>query len=333
MLIARAMPGDGAGLRAALAAARQRFGPLQGVFYTGGVFVGGLVQLKAPELLQATVEPVARGAAALLAAVAAAPEPPAFVVLSSSTLAVTGGLGQLDIAAAGAFLDALALRQAARGGPSILAVGWDPYQWDGWLIAGAAGGIGLAPEVEESLAALRIPAGRSAEALRRLLALAASGVPRAFVSSRDLPALIAETDSATAESLLAGLQPAHGGERAPRPGLSTPYAPPRDPLEEQLAEIWQELFGIAPIGVDDSFLELGGHSLLAIQLATRLRAACGVDLPITAVFEAPTVAELARRVRRARGEEDAAELDALLALVEGLSPEEAAAKLAELGVG
>ena len=113
----------------------------------------------------------------------------------------------------------------------------------------------------------------------------------------------------------------------------TAFVAPRTDAERALADLWSELFGIAPIGVDDSFLGLGGHSLLAIQLATRLRAACGVDLPITAVFEAPTVAELARRVRRARGEEDAAELDALLALVEGLSPEEAAAKLAELGVG
>jgi hypothetical protein len=50
------------------------------------------------------------------------------------------------------------------------------------------------------------------------------------------------------------------------------------------------------------------------------------------VFEAPTVAELARLIRRARGEDDPAELEALLALVEGLSPEEAAEKLGAMGL-
>jgi acyl carrier protein len=124
----------------------------------------------------------------------------------------------------------------------------------------------------------------------------------------------------------------HGGEKAERPGLSTAYEPPRDELEERLAAIWQELFGIEPIGRDDNFLELGGHSLLAIQVTTQAQGLLGVDLPVTTLFEAPTIAELAKAVRRARGEDDPEEMEALLAMIEGLSPEEAAAKLAELEV-
>jgi acyl carrier protein len=124
----------------------------------------------------------------------------------------------------------------------------------------------------------------------------------------------------------------HHGEKAPRPGLSTPFEPPRDELEERLATVWQDLFGIEPIGRDDSFLELGGHSLLAIQMVTQIRSVLEVDLPVTALFETPTIGELAKSVRRARGEDDPAELEALLAMIEGLSPEEAAEKLAELGV-
>ena len=181
-----------------------------------------------------------------------------------------------------------------------------------------------------TLAANAVPEARSAEALRRLLA---APLPRVVVANRDLHGLIAETDSVTAETLLAGLAAAHTGEKAARPaGLPTAYEPPKDELEEQLAAIWQDLFGIEPIGRDDSFLQLGGHSLLAIQMVTQIRAALDVELPVTALFEAPTVAELARAVRRARGEEDAADLEALLALVEGLSPDEAAERLAEMGV-
>jgi acyl carrier protein len=153
-----------------------------------------------------------------------------------------------------------------------------------------------------------------------------------IVSSRDLPGLIAETDSVTADTLLAQMATAHQGEKAQRPaGLSTPYEAPRDELEERLAAIWQDLFGIEPVGRGDSFLELGGHSLLAIQMVTQIRAALEVELPVTALFESPTVAELGKAVRRARGEEDPAELEALLALIEGLSPEEAAERLAEMG--
>jgi acyl carrier protein len=155
-----------------------------------------------------------------------------------------------------------------------------------------------------------------------------------IVSSQNHHAILAEVDSITADTLLAQMAAHHGhhGEKAPRPGLSTPFEPPRDELEERLATVWQDLFGIEPIGRDDSFLELGGHSLLAIQMVTQIRSALEVDLPVTALFESPTIAELEKAVRRARGEDDPAELEALLALVEGLSPEEAAEKLAEMGV-
>jgi acyl transferase domain-containing protein/acyl carrier protein len=317
-------------VRAALSETRARFGRIDGVFWTGGAFAGGLIQLKTPEALHAELDPVARSIEDLLAAVDDSPEAPSFVLLSSTTTAVTGGLGQLDVASLGSYVDSLAVRRAAEGRAFTVAVHWDPYQWGGWLVTGVAGGLsGVASEdVQANLAAHGVTEAKSAGALRRLLA---GPLPRVIVSAQDLPGLIAETDSVTADTLLAQM-PGHSGEKAQRPGLSTPYEPPGDELEERLAAIWQDLFGIAPIGRDDSFLELGGHSLLAIQMVTQLRAALEVELPVTALFESPTIAQLGKAVRRARGEDDPEEMEALLALVEGLSPEEAAAKLAELGV-
>ncbi len=318
-----------------LTAARAALGPIQGVFHTGGAFTGGLIQLKTAESLKAAIDPATRGAVSWLEAVDTTPEPPAFLLLMSSTLAFTGGLGQLDLAAAGAFLDVLAQRRAAGGGTRTVAAHWDPYQWDGWLVAAAAGGVaGLQPdEVQKSLDAWGVSSERSGEALRRLLA---TDLPRAVIASRDVHGMIAEADAVTAETLLAQMGAAHGGqggpggERAPRPDLSTPYTAPRNERETILATLWEELFGIAPLGVDDSFLELGGHSLLAIQMVTQIRNRLAADLPVTALFESPTIAELAKAVARAKGEESEEDLEALLALVEELSPEEAAQKLAEM---
>ncbi len=321
LLLVRAQAGDLSEIRS--------LGPLQGVFHTAGAFTGGLVQLKTPEALRAALDPTALGAEAWLAAFAAEPEPPAFVLLMSSTLAFTGGLGQLDIAAAGAYLDALARRRTADGGPFTVAAHWDPYQWDGWLIAAAGGLAGMQPEeLQKSLEAFGVPAARSGEALRRLLA---APLPQVVVAARDLPLLIAEADATNAETLFAQMAPLHRGEKAQRPGLSTPYVEPRGEREARLATLWEELFGIAPVGVEDNFLELGGHSLLAIQMVTQIRTLFDADLPVTALFEAPTIAELSKQIGRAKGEESAEDLEALLALVEGLSPDEAERKLSEMG--
>ncbi len=78
------------------------------------------------------------------------------------------------------------------------------------------------------------------------------------------------------------------------------YVAPRTPGEEVLAAIWCELLALERVGVDDNFFELGGHSLLAMRVTARLREAFGIELPLRAVFEAPTMAELAAQVEELR---------------------------------
>ncbi|HET8658654.1 MAG TPA: MupA/Atu3671 family FMN-dependent luciferase-like monooxygenase, partial [Micromonosporaceae bacterium] len=77
---------------------------------------------------------------------------------------------------------------------------------------------------------------------------------------------------------------------------------PRDEVERQIFEIWRERLGTGTFGVHDSFLELGGNSLTAAQLLTRLREVFAAPIPLSALFDEPTVAGLAGRVRALTGD-------------------------------
>jgi thioesterase domain-containing protein len=75
------------------------------------------------------------------------------------------------------------------------------------------------------------------------------------------------------------------------------YQPPRDPWEVELASIWEEIFQTHPIGVADNFFALGGHSFLGVQMMGKIFEAFKVDLPLSALFKGPTIAQLAVELR------------------------------------
>ncbi len=79
-----------------------------------------------------------------------------------------------------------------------------------------------------------------------------------------------------------------------RPDLGREFVAPRTPLEKHLAELWQELLGVTRVGVHDNFFELGGDSLKAAVLINRLQQQVGQVIWVAALFDAPTVGELAR---------------------------------------
>ncbi|MEH2354898.1 type I polyketide synthase [Nostoc sp.] len=102
-----------------------------------------------------------------------------------------------------------------------------------------------------------------------------------------------------------------------RPNLSNAYVVPRNELEKQITEIWQEVFGIAEVGIYDNFYELGGDSLIATQLISRLRAKFPVDLALRdLLLEVMIPAKQAEMIE-----------EMMLAKIEELSEEEVAVLL------
>ncbi|MBT9330252.1 condensation domain-containing protein [Paracidobacterium acidisoli] len=75
------------------------------------------------------------------------------------------------------------------------------------------------------------------------------------------------------------------------------YVPPRDELESRLVRIWEEVLGIEGIGVRTSFFDLGGYSLMIVRLFARINKTLSTSLPITTIFNAPTVEQLADILR------------------------------------
>ncbi len=142
-------------------------------------------------------------------------------------------------------------------------------------------------------------------ALHRILA--GPPWPQVAVSVRDLAAEIADAGASAQELILhaterqrsAGLAARH-----PRPELPTAYVAPQSELESQLATVWQELLGIAPIGIHDDFFQLGGDSVQAIQIIAAL-GKVGLTITPQQFFQHGTIAQLAALARQPEGAEAA----------------------------
>jgi acyl transferase domain-containing protein len=289
VLVARADVADEAQLRAVLAEADLRFGALDGVIHAAGLAGDGAVALLGG-LDPATCAPHFRakvhGTYALEAALSGRALD--FVLLVSSNAAVLGGLGLAAYGAANAFLDAFAVARSRDGQAR-----WLSTNWDGW--PGAADGERA---VQTSIDQFAMSRDEALEAFRRVVESPLAG--QVVVSTGNLDARLAQW---VRREGAAAKKDAAGGTLHARPTLGTEYVAPSDDVERALVRVWQEQLGLEQLGIHDNFFDLGGNSLLWLKIVGRLKRELGRDIPLTSVFESPTVATLAKRLAQATSAE------------------------------
>ncbi|MER6346073.1 non-ribosomal peptide synthetase [Streptomyces sp. NPDC001595] len=83
--------------------------------------------------------------------------------------------------------------------------------------------------------------------------------------------------------------------RVPR-NVWNPFVAPRTATEQRLADLWGEVLGVEPVGVEDDFFDLGGHSLLVAELLGTLKDAFDVEVPARVLYLQPTIADLAGQI-------------------------------------
>jgi acyl transferase domain-containing protein/thioesterase domain-containing protein len=160
--------------------------------------------------------------------------------------------------------------------------------------------IGRQPQRVSRLGAVVQSGILPAEGMNAFARVLESSISRqVFVCSVDLRDWMDRVEAEALASASSGGLPATGSESA-RPSLSTSYVAPRDDVERELAAMWHELLGVT-VGIHDDFFEVGGQSLVAVRLFNKIRKRYDVDLPLSTLFDAPTIARSSEIIREERG--------------------------------
>ncbi|WP_342551278.1 amino acid adenylation domain-containing protein [Paenibacillus sp. FSL R7-0652] len=204
---------------------------------------------------------------------------PDFCVMFSSLSAVLGGISYGAYAAGNRFLDAYVNSVSHHGDSRWISIGWD-----GWNISSEV-------NVDQSNDAYLMEPHEGIEVLERILQSTETG--HLIVATADL--------IQRRKRWVTALKPVKNGasskrsiRKLPRPLLSDSYCEPENKFQRQLVSLWEDFFGIEPIGIDDDFFELGGDSLKGATLITAMQKEHGIRLPLSELFENSTIRGLDR---------------------------------------
>lgn len=321
----RADVSDRDALARCIEAAEAGFGAFDGVFHLAGLADGRSLADETSETLRSALEAKVGGAVNLDALFHGRPEVP--IVGFGSVNAVFGGAGAGAYSAANAVLEALVRRRREAGGRALV------VHWSQWRDSGLAERFGLSEfatargflpvATEDGLASLM--AAMAGDDPAPLIGLDGTNPhirPRVLGAPDGLDAL---------QAYVVGHTPSTAGRAAVRDRFGTDVrclvmeidalpkrddgaidraalaqscgrvvgrddSEPQTGTERRLAAIWCELLGRQSVGRGEDFFSVGGHSLVAARLMFRIRREFGRDLPLRALFGAPTVAGMAAAI-------------------------------------
>jgi acyl transferase domain-containing protein/acyl carrier protein len=193
-----------------------------------------------------------------------------FCIILSSLSSILGGFGLCLYSAANQFIDTFINRYNQNKSLPWYVINWDKFQPNVSQERTAPGRV-----FGEELAITPVEA---VEVFKRVFSL--REVVQVILSTVDINARTNHTISLDSLVNSKSINQLDSSSRYSRPSLSNSYVAPTNELEKQITEIWQEVLGIAEVGIYDNFYELGGDSLIATQLVSRLRAKFPVDLPL-----------------------------------------------------
>ncbi len=264
----------------------EKFGEINGVIHAAGVRGLSEIQLKTPHMTESVFAPKVQGTLVIDKIFKDCKLD--FLVLWSSISSFVGGFLQVDYSGANAFID----RFPQYSHQKTIVINWDTWQEVGMAL--------MIPSLPSELQQRHNQAVKKGmflqegiEAFRRIIS---SQIDRVIVTTRDVEEIIAEYDLRRSKFEQTITQVAASKEIYPRPNLSTTYVAPRNKIEQQIADIWQELLGIEKIGIYDDFFEFGGHSLLATQVTSRLREIFQVEISLQEIFDVKTIAEISQKI-------------------------------------
>lgn len=264
-------------VQTALQTIRAQFGEIHGVFHVVYQNVDATVRPVAPNSSATVLDANVSGIQVLLSELK--DDSPDFIMLCSPLTAIVDE-EETAVCSTSAYIDSIVQTWPRQDATQLMAITWDTWH---------------NRANEQTPASLSFEQGL--EAFRRILAF--NSLPQLIVSKRPLPTHIHQSRYQKANRTrqkTAQQKPGSGTNQHLRPTLQTTYVPPRNEIEQELAEHWRQSLGFAEIGVFDTFFELGGHSLLATQLVTTLQDAFDIDLSLREFLEKPTIADLAQHI-------------------------------------
>ena len=269
---------DAVQMQSLIAEVKTKFSSIHGVIHCAGTPGGGLAQFKTRDMADKVFEPKVLGTYILCSLLQQ--EPLDFFVLCSSITSIVGEASQIDYCSANACLDAFPYSTVLQNSSTLFtSINWNTWQE-----------VGMAVETErpENLSYFKRNNDITPdEGAQIFLDTLRQGAKQMILSTLPLMSFIERMQTQAADEVSAP----DLIERHTILNNDTSYQAPRNEIETQIATIWQDIFSLDKVGIQDDFFRLGGHSLTALRLLSKIERQFKVTVSVSTFLEQATTIE------------------------------------------